>query len=138
MLNGSRWCPDCLTETDGRWPLRWRLPWVFACLRHQVLLADQCPTCGIAPRRRLAAAAGLQPDASCPNLIRRGQLCATDLRTLPTRLLPPDDPLTDAQLWIEQRLAIAESATDMSRTSKAAVDEAGDPITDLRDLHAVG
>jgi TniQ protein/regulatory helix-turn-helix LysR family protein len=137
MLDGSRWCPACLTETGGRWPLRWRLPWMFACRRHQVLLGDRCPTCGLAPRRRLGAAAGLQPAASCPNLIRRGQLCATDLRTQPARLLPVDDPLA-TQRWIEQRLVIVESAIGTSRTSESGIDEAGDPITALRDLHAVG
>lgn len=42
---GSRYCPQCLAETGGRWQLRWRLGWSFACLRHRCLLADVCPTC---------------------------------------------------------------------------------------------
>lgn len=41
----SRFCPCCLAEAGGRWLLAWRLPWSFACTRHQVLLADLCPTC---------------------------------------------------------------------------------------------
>jgi DNA-binding transcriptional LysR family regulator len=42
---GSRYCPKCLAETGGRWQLRWRLGWSFACLRHRCLLADVCPAC---------------------------------------------------------------------------------------------
>jgi hypothetical protein len=48
---GSRYCPDCLAESSGRWRLSWRLAWSFACLRHQCLLADLCPYC--AGRQRL-------------------------------------------------------------------------------------
>lgn len=48
---GSRYCPECLAESHGRWQLRWRLAWSFACLRHQCLLADLCPHC--AGRQRL-------------------------------------------------------------------------------------
>jgi len=39
---GSRYCPTCLREDNGRWQLQWRLPWTFACLRHHQLLADTC------------------------------------------------------------------------------------------------
>ena len=35
---GSRYCPSCLAERDGRWLLSWRLGWVFACTTHAVLL----------------------------------------------------------------------------------------------------
>jgi len=49
---GSRYCPDCLTETGGRWQLVWRLGWSFACLRHHCLLADTCPECA-RPQRML-------------------------------------------------------------------------------------
>lgn len=50
--NGSRFCPRCLQETGGRWLLEWRLPWVFACLKHSCVLVDACPGCGHRPRRR--------------------------------------------------------------------------------------
>jgi hypothetical protein len=43
---GSRYCPDCLAATAGRWQLGWRLSWTFACLLHRRLLADWCPQCG--------------------------------------------------------------------------------------------
>src|SRR5438309_479081 len=46
---GSRFCPACLRDTDGRWLLRWRLPWAFACPVHAHLLVDVCPGCGKPP-----------------------------------------------------------------------------------------
>ncbi|OBB75921.1 TniQ family protein [Mycobacterium sp. 852014-52144_SCH5372336] len=49
---GSRFCPACLDETAGRWQLRWRLGWVFACPIHNCLLADVCPDCGAVQRLR--------------------------------------------------------------------------------------
>ncbi|MEU8737181.1 TniQ family protein [Streptomyces halstedii] len=50
---GSRFCPDCLAETKGRWKLSWRLGWMFACLDHSRLLADACSQCGQMPWKRL-------------------------------------------------------------------------------------
>jgi hypothetical protein len=37
----SRFCPECLVESDGRWQLQWRLGWTFACFRHNSLLSDE-------------------------------------------------------------------------------------------------
>ncbi|MEV7889283.1 TniQ family protein [Streptomyces sp. NPDC002817] len=42
----SRACPACLRENGGRWPLRWRLVWSFACARHRVYLLGACRGCG--------------------------------------------------------------------------------------------
>ena len=70
---GSRYCPSCLAERDGRWLLSWRLGWVFACTTHDVLLCDTCPACGQAPRGR-AGRAGLNPPGTCPNTIKRHEL----------------------------------------------------------------
>lgn len=41
----SRFCPQCLRASNGRWQLSWRLPWVFACQVHGCLLVDVCPEC---------------------------------------------------------------------------------------------
>lgn len=49
-LSWSRFCPACIRETAGRWHLAWRLGWSFACLRHNCLLVDVCPDCGIHQR----------------------------------------------------------------------------------------
>lgn len=41
----SRYCPECLAHNGGRWHLRWRLSWSFACTEHNRLLVDACPRC---------------------------------------------------------------------------------------------
>lgn len=48
---GSRYCPECLAETVGRWQLQWRLGWSFVCVRHRCLLVDVCPNCARRPRK---------------------------------------------------------------------------------------
>ncbi|QKV93743.1 TniQ family protein [Streptomyces sp. NA02950] len=45
MDHEARWCARCLREDDMRWPLRWMLPWNFACLRHRVYMATECVRC---------------------------------------------------------------------------------------------
>jgi hypothetical protein len=40
--SGSRFCPQCLCQSGGRWQLAWRSTWSFACLTHRCLLADAC------------------------------------------------------------------------------------------------
>jgi hypothetical protein len=31
-LSWSRYCPECLSESQGRWQLAWRLGWSFVCV----------------------------------------------------------------------------------------------------------
>jgi hypothetical protein len=122
MLHGSRYCPRCLSEHPGRWQLRWRLPWVFACTRHRLLMPDRCPGCGQLPRRHLSHPTGLNPPGTCPNLIRRGQVCGTDLTTTPRQTFPAGDRRLAAQRWLDDHLTACD----------------GDPatVTDLLDLQA--
>ena len=95
---GSRYCPSCLAERDGRWPLSWRLGWVFACTTHDVLLCDTCPSCGQAPRGR-AGRAGLNPPGSCASTIKRHEYCGADLRQVTPTRLTPGHPVLTAQHW---------------------------------------
>ncbi|TVX96018.1 TniQ family protein [Mycolicibacterium porcinum] len=44
-LPRSRFCPQCLIDSGGRWQLWWRLRWAFVCPFHHCLLADACPRC---------------------------------------------------------------------------------------------
>ncbi|WP_159025118.1 DUF6221 family protein [Streptomyces sp. MUSC 125] len=46
LPTNSRACPACLRENGGRWLLRWRLVWSFACVRHRVYLLGTCRGCG--------------------------------------------------------------------------------------------
>lgn len=72
--NGSRFCPRCLAETDGRWQLSWRSSWAMVCGRHrcccttpaQDRTAEQHPECrsSAAPphhRRQSAAVPSAEP-----------------------------------------------------------------------------
>jgi DNA-binding transcriptional ArsR family regulator len=95
---GSRYCPSCLAERDGRWPLSWRLGWTFACTTHGVLLCDTCPSCGQAPRGR-AGRAGLNPPGSCANTIKRNNCCGADLRQVTPGRLTPGQLMLAAQHW---------------------------------------
>ncbi|MGP8298134.1 TniQ family protein [Streptomyces inhibens] len=99
---GSRFCPDCLAESGGRWQLSWRFGWSFACLPHRRLLADLCPGCGSLQRRRrhadrvipvpgLCDRPGPKPDGG------PSPRCRYPLRTAHTLLLDPDHPALRAQ-----------------------------------------
>jgi hypothetical protein len=44
-FSGSHACPHCLREDHGAWKLAWKLPWTFACVKHQCYLVAQCPAC---------------------------------------------------------------------------------------------
>lgn len=54
LTRTTRYCPRCLSgdgseieeRHGGRWCRSWRLPAVFACLRHQRPLLYACPRCG--------------------------------------------------------------------------------------------
>ncbi|MGW1201173.1 TniQ family protein [Streptomyces cyaneofuscatus] len=40
-----RFCPGCVNERGGRWPLDSSTPWAFACLRHGCYLLAACSRC---------------------------------------------------------------------------------------------
>ncbi|HEX9354502.1 MAG TPA: TniQ family protein [Streptosporangiaceae bacterium] len=119
--DGSRYCPRCLAERDGRWLLAWRLPWVFACARHRVLLCDSCPGCGKTPRAYAGTGAGRTPAASCPNPVTLRMWCAADLRAVPAQRLASGGRLLAAQHWIHTALASAADSAADTREAVAAV-----------------
>ncbi|MFF2364843.1 TniQ family protein [Streptomyces sp. NPDC058122] len=112
---GSRSCPQCLAEQDGRWPLRWRLTWSMACTRHRVLLAHTCATCGARPHSRSSLASRIHPrncSARKPSggsdLGASGVFCGADLIEAAVLALTPDSPVLAAQEWIDDLLTQAE------------------------------
>jgi hypothetical protein len=125
---GSRYCPRCLSERDGRWLLRWRLSWVFACTDHSVLLHDTCPACGRIPRRIATSQGSLRPAGTCPGTADRP--CGVDLRTIDPPRLPGDDPLLATQRWINTLLSAVEAGT--------IAEPAVTPAVVFGDLRAVG
>ncbi|MFE2296369.1 TniQ family protein [Streptomyces sp. NPDC059452] len=110
QARGSRYCPHCLAERDGRFKLSWWLPSAFACTSHRTLLLDTCPGCGRLPHRTLPGRTRFHPAGVCTAYHRDGHPCGTDLRTAPTIQLPCDSTLLDAQRWTDQLLA--ENAVD--------------------------
>ncbi|WP_254407189.1 TniQ family protein [Streptomyces sp. GMY02] len=111
--SGSRFCPDCLRDSDGRWQLAWRLGWSYACLLHGQLLADCCPNCGRVQRQRpcsgrvipLPGVCGNPPVA--PGGPRSGG-CGFDLTQARTLQLSQGHPALKAQ---GRLLEIIESGT---------------------------
>lgn len=100
-LPGSRYCPDCLSASAGRWQLSWRLGWSFACTQHRRLLADRCPRCDSRPRSRQT-----YREIPTPTLCRCGQ----DLTRTRTALLPSGHPILGGQRRLNALLS-DESAT---------------------------
>lgn len=87
-LSWSRYCPECLTESQGRWQLVWRLGWSFVCLKHNCLLADACPSCGRYQRRQQVYRRVPTPTMCvCGHLLGAAQ----------TVKLPADHVIVDAQ-----------------------------------------
>jgi AraC-like DNA-binding protein len=137
-LSGSRFCPDCLAETAGRWMLAWRLPWTFACTEHRRLLADLCGACERRPRANWVAHKSLrEPPDRCrtsspganhptPRAAGGSDVCGRPLSQVITRLLPADGLVMSAARQLEA--TIGDAATP--RTVRT-------PITKLDNLHAV-
>jgi TniQ len=103
---GSRFCPECLAGSGGRWPLTWRLGWSFACLIHHRLLADRCPDCGRVQRERpfsrhslpAPGCCGTRPSRRADPAIPAG--CGQDLTRVETLSLPAGHPALAAQRLI--------------------------------------
>jgi hypothetical protein len=103
---GSRFCPACLDATGGRWQLRWRLGWTFACIAHNCLLADACPDCGAVQRRRTHIGDIIPQPGRCSHpardaIGRTPQRCSADLTTATVASLDKDHPAIHAQRVID-------------------------------------
>ncbi|KAA2253342.1 hypothetical protein F0L68_33275 [Solihabitans fulvus] len=112
LFTSTRACPRCLAESGGIWQLWWRLGIAAACIRHQMLLVDDCPTCalplrrghtnrgGDVPRRRTAnplLCGNSGPGVAEPD--ESGQ-CACRMDTV-------DTPAASAELVAVQRTVLA-------------------------------
>jgi len=124
---GSRYCPQCLSERDGRWLLRWRLSWVFACTRHRSLLHDHCPRCGRVPRQNTMRPGCEQPPARCSRNPAPRTVCNEDLSKVESLPLRHDDPILAAQHQLDPVIdAIESGRTDTLEAAQS------DIWTDLR------
>lgn len=122
----QRYCPTCLSETQGRWLLDWRLPWVTVCPRHHCFLADACPACG-----RTLSTAGLwfrhhrnmPAPLHCP--------CGAKFTSVRVPVLPDDHPAIRLQQKLSQL-----SRTDTIRTGIYQIGpvSSGQLLSDLNTL----
>lgn len=112
--SGSGFCPRCLADNGGRWPLAWHLNWTFACTRHHAVIAVECPACGrrpwsgenrldhiVDPRRCCHALSQGGPAHAGPHPPR----CGARLAEQETRELGDGHPLIECQRWINGILA---------------------------------
>ncbi|MGW4371943.1 TniQ family protein [Nocardia takedensis] len=130
----SRFCPHCLAETSGRWQLRWRLGWSFACLRHHRLLADTCTGCGLR-QRRLPLSAGVVPApgrcaSPVPGSVGRAPArCGADLTLTETLTLDPDHPALRAQHTIDDIISTGKADFGVYAAAPQLTEAA---LTDIR------
>ena len=101
----SRFCPECLAETGGRWQLWWRLRWAFACPIHQCLLADTCPCCDrwqrVGPHPHSLVPTPARCSRKADNAYGRDlRRCGADLSDAPTRRYLRDSAVLQVQSTI--------------------------------------
>lgn len=133
-LRFSRFCPDCLRDSGGRWQLFWRLGWAFACEKHQRLLVDECPTCRQRQRGRPLRADLVPNPGHCATQAADATggapaRCGIDLRTAPSLRFPADHPVLAAQCTI--RVAIETGAATFGIYREHSVATAA-ALADLR------
>jgi hypothetical protein len=133
---GSRFCPACLRENDGRWSLFWRLGWAFACTLHQCLLADTCSACDRPQRLASHPFRFIPQPGHCAQtgqgaIGRNAGRCGADLTHVPVLSLADDHPVLLAQETINN-LIQAESAR--FGVYQADPQPAAVALTDLRTL----
>lgn len=139
---GSRYCPDCLAATSGRWQLRWRLNWSVACVTHQRLLADDCPGCGRPQRQRSSAQHDPPDPGHCENPVHpadhspvRGHgahvRCGTTLSRAATLQLPAGHPVLRAQQLLDELIEASTASFGVYAASPQPV------ITALADFRAI-
>lgn len=129
--NRSRYCPQCLSETGGRWQLSWRLPWFFACTQHRCLLADQCPECGREQRRHAHVYSRIPLASRCDLPVGVGNCCNADLTAAATFHLPERHPILAAQGLIAE--VIVDDHADFGLYARRPC-SARRALTDLKSL----
>ncbi|MEY9878439.1 transposase [Streptacidiphilus sp. MAP12-33] len=127
-----RFCPNCLRESQGRWPLVWRQPWVFACPRHHCMLLEQCPACERPVRASGTRTGGPSRPASCTRGTHRQHgerrsrvTCGYPLDQANATPLPADGVIIAAQHHVDH--VLEQISTDPGAASQH-----------LADLYALG
>ncbi|MEV6671076.1 TniQ family protein [Streptomyces sp. NPDC051162] len=117
----SRFCPACLDEDGGRWQLSWRLPWTFACLRHQLLLHDRCVACGQAPPPSTPFRGVSSSPKLCLHTTGTGRQfrCSHDLSDTPAQALPRGGMVLASQRAVDQEILAVGPLADGTARARA-------------------
>ncbi|MGW1259572.1 TniQ family protein [Streptomyces sp. NPDC002513] len=107
-----RFCPKCLHQTQGRWSIRWWLPWTFACTTHHTLLPNRCPICLKEPREFLPRQVHRHPPGHCMRRTGRRSVCGADLTTTSLIQLDPQHPVLQAQRELDALRTDRHANTD--------------------------
>jgi hypothetical protein len=131
---GSRFCPACLDTTGGRWQLRWRLGWTFACTIHNCLLADACPHCGAVQRRRTHIGDIIPQPGRCSHPAedatgRTPPRCGGDLTTATVASFDTDHPVIHAQRVVN---SVLDSETPTFGVYQASPQPRLNVLSDIR------
>lgn len=130
----SRFCPQCLQRSGGRWQLFWRLGWAFACLEHHCLLADECPQCRQRQRVRPSPSDVTPNPGHCASQAvtasgRAPARCDADLTAMTTLQLPDAHPALIAQRTITDLFDSATATFGIYRERPVA---GPDALADIR------
>lgn len=113
--NSGRYCPECLRDSGGRWRLTWQFSFGFACVRHQCLLVDACPSCR-KPAYRTSLPRRLVPTpGTCRNPIGHFangtvERCGADLRGAVAEPVDVADEVLESQRLIMRALSRPRTA----------------------------
>ena len=128
----SRYCPKCLAHDGGRWQLRWRLSWSFACTKHNCLLVDECPRCRRFQRRFPPPFGRIPSPGRCSISNKDTTPCGADLtETNRAITLSADHRIMRAQRRINRML------TDRTADYGIYAEEPVDVQTALTDLATI-
>lgn len=135
-LTWSRYCPECLGVSQGRWQLAWRLGWSFACTAHGRLLADSCPRCDARQRRQYSY--GQIPT---PTLCK----CGYDLSCTATPRFSPNHPIVAAQRRVDgvlygpnEAFGIFTRSLEPSRTVLETLRSLANRVLNYASTHGLG
>jgi hypothetical protein len=132
----SRFCPQCLKDSGGRWQLWWRQRWAFACTHHHCLLADICARCGRCPRARPRRGDQIPDPELCTGLADAAQnrgrrRCGAMLLAASTLYLGEDHRALAAQSTIVTATRRGVIAAGVYRTNPVAAHQF---LTDVAEL----
>jgi hypothetical protein len=110
----TRFCIQCLKETDGVFRLDWQVGWTFACVTHQTVLSDWCWSCqgavAVAPPQTTASPGATTCYRQLNNHSSGRRIrCTADLTLGNLETLDLNSPIISAQTFVDALFARRKS-----------------------------